>query len=307
MACYDPNFMGQKFRAGRGGGRSGDSTFVSRRGLGGAQTKETSKATAARTSLELAIETEILPRLMLAHKAFPSSPSSPRAKVTPKAKAAPEFRVDRFAHLIIAEDVGEAVSFIEALIEAGAGLEDIYLDLLAPTACLLGKFWEDDTCCFTDVTLGLIRLHQILSSLSPSFLSEGGGHGHMHRAIIAPMPGDRHTFGLVMVVDFFRRAGWDVVGWPLAVGDRIEEIVRGNRFDLVGLSLSDERQLDLAKSFIAAIRRASCNRSVVVIVGGRVFNHHPEFVQQVGADGTAEHGLQAVENAENLVALSVGQ
>jgi methanogenic corrinoid protein MtbC1 len=71
---------------------------------------------------------------------------------------------------------------------------------------------------------------------------------------------------------------------------------------MVGLSVSGERQLDLAKAVIEGVRRASRNRTIVVMVGGRVFNDHPEFVRQIGADGSGEHGLQAVERAENLVA-----
>lgn len=236
---------------------------------------------------------------MLAHKL-----RSMRSLTLPDAAEHFGARIDieKFARLIIAKNADESDAFVDALCENGACLDAIYLDLLSPAARRLGKLWDDDLCACADVAVGLSRLHHILSRLSPSFVGEGETLGQKHRAVMSTLPGDQHTFGIVMAADFFRRAGWDVIGWPLATGDRIEETVRCDAFDLVGLSISAERQLDLAKTVIEAVRRASRNRMIVVMVGGRVFNDHPEFVRQIGADGSGEHGLQAVERAENLVA-----
>ena len=54
---------------------------------------------------------------------------------------------------------------------------------------------------------------------------------------------------------------------------------------------------------IRALRRASRNRAIGVLVGGPLFIDHPELVARVGADATAIDGGQAPIQAQNLLAL----
>jgi methanogenic corrinoid protein MtbC1 len=121
--------------------------------------------------------------------------------------------------------------------------------------------------------------------------------------LLAPVPGEQHTFGLLMVMECFRRAGWDVSDeLPTSSGELVA-MVRGERFDVIGLSASCERWLDALASNIRSIRRASCNRAIVVMVGGQLFSECPELVARVRADATASDGRQVVAQAEKLLAL----
>jgi methanogenic corrinoid protein MtbC1 len=56
-------------------------------------------------------------------------------------------------------------------------------------------------------------------------------------------------------------------------------------------------------SLIGALRAASLNPSIGVMVGGQLFAAHPERAGAVGADATAADASQAVVQAEELVAL----
>jgi methanogenic corrinoid protein MtbC1 len=80
-------------------------------------------------------------------------------------------------------------------------------------------------------------------------------------------------------------------------------MVRREWFEIVGFSVSCESRIDQLTAGIRAIRRASCNPRVGVLVGGQVFNEHPEFVAMVGADATASDGKQSVLRAEQLITL----
>jgi MerR family transcriptional regulator, light-induced transcriptional regulator len=75
------------------------------------------------------------------------------------------------------------------------------------------------------------------------------------------MPGEQHTFGRVMVADFFRRAGWDV--WTDAVpgSSELVSLVRQEWITIVGLSVGSETHLEGVASTIHALRRAARNRS----------------------------------------------
>ena len=45
-----------------------------------------------------------------------------------------------------------------------------------------------------------------MHQLSPAFEGEVEHREHGRRALLVPVPGEQHTFGLLMVVEFFRRA-----------------------------------------------------------------------------------------------------
>jgi methanogenic corrinoid protein MtbC1 len=202
-------------------------------------------------------------------------------------------------------DVDAAASYVAALRAQGTLLDVIYLDLLAPAARRLGELWIEDLCDFTQVTVGLCCLQQLLHELSADFHSESADEfkAQDRRVLLAPIPGEQHTFGLYMVMEFFRRAGWDVWESPVTASHDLTEIVHRDWFEVVGFSLSCETRIEQLTAVIRAIRRASCNPRVGVLVGGRVFAEHPEFVALVGADAMAGDGKQSVLQAEQLVTL----
>ncbi|MGL4395388.1 MAG: cobalamin B12-binding domain-containing protein, partial [Hyphomicrobium sp.] len=138
-------------------------------------------------------------------------------------------------------------------------------------------------------------------AFSPFFEAEGDAKPSSGRcALILPLPGEQHSLGVLIVEEFFRRAGWDV--WaPLGINQAdLLQLVGQERFDVVGFSVSGEGLLDRIASGIHDVRKASINPHVVVMVGGRFFNEHPEYVAKVGADVTDLDGSQAVTRLEGF-------
>lgn len=248
--------------------------------------------------LAKAIEHEIIPRLMLAHRSphdCLSLPALHSQEVTSQ-------EVETFARLVLSPDENLAQACIDAMRLKGIAIETIYLHLLAPVARHLGSLWEQDLCDFTEVTIGLGRLHQVLRELSPGFSLCACDSSSGRRILLLPGPGEQHTFGLVMVSEFFRHAGWDVAGGPWEAGADPVTMVKREWFDVVGFSLGSELYLDELADNIQAVRRAALNPHVGIMVGGPIFGLHPEFVARVGADGVATDGRAAPEVAERLSA-----
>jgi methanogenic corrinoid protein MtbC1 len=242
------------------------------------------------------IESEIVPRLVLAHRAAP-------AESVRRGAAGSAERVARFADLVLEREIDAAKAFVEEVRAGGAALEEIYLELLAPAARHLGERWEADLCDFTQVTVALWRLQQIVRDLSPAFEPQADCGDRTRRALLVPVRGEQHTFGVLMVADFMRRSGWDVwAGTPASSGE-LTAILRGEWFAVVGFSVSCSQHLEGLAADIHAVRRASRNRSVGVMVGGPVFLEHPELAALVGADATAMDARQACEQAESLLAM----
>jgi len=161
--------------------------------------------------------------------------------------------------------------------------------------------WDEDECLFSDVTVGVGRLQRIMRNLSPAFGTEVDVPPDGRRALLLAAPGEQHTFGLSMVGEFFRRAGWDVVCEFDAGTEDPVGLVREEWFDVVGISAGVEARLDWLKSGIAAVRHASRNRAIGVMVGGPVFAADPTRASAVGADATARDGRQAPALAEKLL------
>lgn len=252
------------------------------------------------------IEFEIVPRLVLAHRTgFAAGVAGSASDALSNGfdwRPGSE-QVAEFSQIVLARDVADAVAYIETLRNRGTSLEAIYLDLLAPSARYLGDLWEEDLADFTAVTVGLWRLQQIVRDLGSSFVQESDQREQGRRLLLAPGMGEQHSFGLFMVGEFFRRAGWDVWAQGASTSDELVEIVRREWFAVIGLSVACESHLEGLASVILRLRRASRNRSVGIMVGGRAFSEHPEFVALVGADASAVDGRQACLQAESLLAM----
>lgn len=247
--------------------------------------------------LAKAIEHEIIPRLMLAHRNA-SDCLEPAVLATQRVTHAD---VQAFAKLVLSPDEHLAQACVEAMRQRGIPVETIYLDLLGPVARYLGDLWEQDLCDFTDVTAGLGRLQQVLRELSPAFGVANDHPTNGLRALLLPSPGEQHTFGLVMVAEFFRRAGWDVAGGPWEAGADPVVMVRREWFDVIGFSLAGHLHLDELAQTIRNVRASAVNPRLRVLVGGPVFNSHPEYADALQADLITTDGSKAPELAEMLV------
>jgi methanogenic corrinoid protein MtbC1 len=248
------------------------------------------------------LESEIIPRLILSCRNGKPDLQPEAPVITPENdfESAP---VTEFANLLIAEDSGAVSAYLADLRANGASLEWLYMELMGPAARRLGYLWEEDHCSIIDVTLGVGRLQQVLRELSPEFQQYRGLPDIRRRALLLPVPGEQHTFGLSVLMDFFRRAGWDLWGWPLLEDDDLINLVRNEWFGVIGLSVSAQVNLTGLSTLIRDLRSVSGNPDIGVMVGGPVFTKNPQLSQEVGADATAADAQQAVRQAEDLLNL----
>jgi methanogenic corrinoid protein MtbC1 len=249
--------------------------------------------------LAKAVEYEIIPRLMLAHRVSRDSVAQPQSAGE---HVSPEDVVP-FADLVLHGEDTVLRQFVEVLRERGVPIESVFLELLAPVARHLGELWERDLCTFTEVTVGLGRLQQLLREHSAAFsdtrLTEG--RGDTRRVLLMPCPGEQHTFGLSLVGEFFHRAGWEVVT-SFTTGEGAPGMVQKDWFDVVGFSLGCETGVERLAEAIAQVRRKSVNAGVSIIAGGAIFGLHPEFGDKVSADAIITDGPAAPALADKLLA-----
>jgi methanogenic corrinoid protein MtbC1 len=245
------------------------------------------------------VEAEILPRLALAR----ASVTAVQAETAPVADTTDQDTAE-LVRLLMGRDDGLAWSFVEALEQRGATPAMLYLGVITQAARQLGEMWEDDRTDFAVVTIGLGRLQQIVRALSPGFQTAAVGRSaHADTVLLLPAPGEQHTLGLVILSEFFQREGWHLLGGPVSTALDAAGIVRDHCVDVAGFSLGSLNHLDALTACIRAVRKASRNRYLAVMVGGPLFLQRPELVTRVGADSTAADAQTAVRQARGFLAM----
>jgi methanogenic corrinoid protein MtbC1 len=247
------------------------------------------------------VEHQIIPRLMMLHRQGDASAARPapvhRGTVLGEADV-----VDFTDALITGYD--HALARLRAMADAGVPPTTLCLDLMAPAARRLGELWCADLCDFTQVTIALGRLQGLLRHVAGGMApTRTGQPASLRRSIFMPAPGEQHTLGLAMVRDFFRAANWEV--WGDEPGDTrgLLNLMRRERFDLLGFSIGSERHFDELAALIARARAVSINAGLLVLVGGPLLLQQPGLAEKLGADATASDASQAILVADQLTSL----
>ncbi len=253
-------------------------------------------AAAQQAVLARTVREEVVPRLLMAHW-----PERQARGVVPQQPGAEQ--VGQLVNIVLQGSQAEVAAYVDAISDGGVPTESLLLDLLTPTARLLGEMWENDTCTFSDVTLGLMRLANVMRQLDRASSGDSKPSSTGPSALLVQMPGEQHGFGLAMVVHFFRRAGWTVRQAPVVTSADLIGLVQNTWFGIVGVSVACSDRIEALATDIRAIRRHSRNRAIGVMVGGPPFIAHPQLAAMVGADATAADGRQAVQQAQSLIGL----
>jgi methanogenic corrinoid protein MtbC1 len=243
------------------------------------------------------IESEIIPRLLLAHKGAASLVAEAGVLVELPTRE----HIAEFAGLVLVQDATAASRYIEAMVDQGFLLETLYLHLLAPAARHIGELWSQDLCDFVEVTMALGRIQHVIREFSPAFReTRDSAPVEARRILLTPAPGEQHAMGLMMLREFFLRSGWEVVGGPSTSTEEVAVQVASQWFDVIGISVGSECRLNGLASWLAALRRVSHNPSVRIMLGGPELTANPQLAGLLGADATASDARTAVLEAEIL-------
>jgi methanogenic corrinoid protein MtbC1 len=237
------------------------------------------------------ISEEILPRL-LQHHHLRREPEPPLALPSSE-------EIAEFGKLAIGPDIEAATCFFRRMQAKGHSLDTLFVHLLEPTARHLGDLWTQDKCDFIDVTVGVARLQELLHFFGAAI--EVAFEDMHHHAMLFSMAGETHLFGVDMVAKFLRGAGWTVTSGSQADPACCAELVAAEKIGVVGLTLSSLEHVDAGARIIAAVRKASRNPYIGIMVGGNIFRDNRDLALQIGADATAPDAPSAVILAKKLL------
>ena len=247
------------------------------------------------SSLVKTIEGSILPHIVEHH--LQSNRLANGQLNVPAHPSVSEAHIDALMNLLLQHDASPSANYVKELFAQGVELEELYLNLLTPVARNLGEMWDNDDADFTQVTVALWRIKQLMYDLSPIFQEYAEYKQQGKSVMLVPLPGSQHTLGLFMVSEFFARAGWRVWGELAATEADILRMVKTQWFDVVGLSASLQEQFPDLKRMISEVRAASLNPHVGIMIGSPVFNQNPKLIDDLGADMVGIDAVDALEKA----------
>jgi methanogenic corrinoid protein MtbC1 len=248
-------------------------------------------------SLRSVIESQIIPRLLQAHTSFAAS----NAQAFNTAYAPDTAQVEAFATLCAQASAEDATHLVRQLQRDGVSNDDIFLKLMAPAARCLGTWWEEDKTDFTVVTLGLLRMQQLTHDLGYDYHEAPKNVGAVRRVMLAAAPGTQHILGLVMVSEFFRKDGWQVVVEIANTEKEIFQAAANEWFDLIGFSVGLVEQIPTLAGLISRVKKSSRNPDTLVILGGPAFFGSDVTAESLGANGISLDALHGLKLACALV------
>lgn len=240
--------------------------------------------------LTTVIENDVIPRLLLTNDGEAAEASASAQELAAQLAE----RVGEFSELVVKQDDKAAMIYVEKLLGQGVPIESLFEDLLAPVARRLGELWSEDINDFFDVTTGIGRLQHIVRTFGRDFCDEVHLPLSSRCALLMPLPGEQHTFGISLLRENLLREGWRVWCGQCTMMDEVVQLVKIQSFDMVGLSGSAVHDPKALAVDLQRIRAASANKALKILVGGYAFNTQPDLVTAVGADSTATDARQAV-------------
>jgi methanogenic corrinoid protein MtbC1 len=233
----------------------------------------------------------IVPRLLLIHHGIAAAASPGERLGTAE--------IAEFAALTMLPNNDAASRYFDEMRVKSLSVETLFVHLLAPTARYLEELLEQDRCDLIDFTLGIARLQQLLAIFDAVDQIAVGGSDH--RALLVTTPGERHVFDRDLIAALMRRAGWETCAYSCRSPKDAAALVSHEWFGLLSVTLSNRSGLEKVAAVVEAVRRASSNQSIRIVVGGPVFVRDPALAVQVGADAAALDAASAVVVAERLI------
>jgi len=189
----------------------------------------------------------------------------------------------------------------------GQTLADIYLNGIAQSAKVLGERWLSDEMDFVDCTIAFSRLHRTLHEFSAEFLLEGCTEPNGFSVLLMSEPGSQHGFGIFMLSEFFRRAGWHVtLAAPQDMSD-FKRHFQTDWFDAVCLSISSDRHLEDIAMALPELMQESVNSRLKLYAGGPMAQFAPEQLNMPQAVVLNHNALKTVEVVTQAVAMLARQ
>jgi MerR family transcriptional regulator, light-induced transcriptional regulator len=198
-----------------------------------------------------------------------------------KAMTLPDSSAVRDAYLaaLLETDPQGAQIVVQAALEAGLPIGELYLSVLQPALYEIGRLWEHGEVSVAQEHLATATTQTLMARLAapPGAVAAGP------RAITTATENDLHALGPRFLADFLERDGWRVIdlGADTPTHDLVH-LVGQVRPELVCLSTTLTTNLGHAQDAITALR--GLDPPPLIAVGGHAYETDDQLAATLGAD-----------------------
>ena len=204
----------------------------------------------------------------------------------------------RYLELLLERKSREAVEVVLDAARDGMPIGEIYEKIVVPAQVQIGELWHDDDIDISDEHYATATTLSIFGQLRPFFPKVELKNRH---ALATCCSGEPHEIGLRVIADHLELDGWSVqLLGPNVPLESIHDSLTRFQIDLLVLSLTSWLHLRDLADVITVLRAQPEHANLRIMVGGGPFLALPELAEQIGADGTACSGADAVALANRL-------
>lgn len=198
----------------------------------------------------------------------------------PEQPPAPSTIRDAYLTALLRTDPAAARLVVDAALEAGMPVRDLYLTVLQDALYEVGRLWQEGQASVADEHLATATTQTLLARLSSRLAAPPRPQ---HTAVVTGSEGERHALGARFVADFLEGEGWTVVDLGASTPtDDLVRLVARLRPKLVCLSTALTTNLGPAEDAVAALRGLP-DRPLIAI-GGHAYRGDPTVAERLGAD-----------------------
>jgi methanogenic corrinoid protein MtbC1 len=198
-----------------------------------------------------------------------------------------------YLEALLARDVGAARRAIEAALDAGVPVPEIYLGVLQPALYAVGRCWAVGDFSVAEEHSATAVTQSVLGMLGPR-MRTAPKDGRL--AVVTGSPEERHALGVQMVADFLENDGWEVLNLGASTPARdLARMADMERPDVVALSTATPAGLPGAAEAVQAL--LALEPRPLVVLGGQLWQGRARAdAGMLGAD-------LVVDDARELIAL----
>lgn len=211
---------------------------------------------------------------------------------------------DQLKEAVIDGDDELAVQLVKEALEAGSEPQVLLNDGLMVGAEIVGDKFETGEFFLPELMLTGRALKAAMSLIEPALKAAYATDGSSQSSgtiVIATVQTDIHDIGKNIVSSMLTATGFDVhdLGVDVPVKTVIARAQEVNA-DIIACSALLTTSMPVMRDLTNLLETMGLRDQFKVIVGGAPIT--PQFVEQIGADGTARNAMQAVQLARHLVA-----
>ena len=202
------------------------------------------------------------------------------------------------AEAVISGNIAEVKKLTEQALNRGDKAQTILEKGLLPGMDFVGQRFKAGEMFIPEVLLSAKTMTSAMEIVRP-LLSETESKG-AGTIVIGTVEGDIHNVGKNLVAMLLEGAGFKVIDLGIDVpSEKFVDAVKTRQPNMVGLSALLTTTMPKMKEVIESLAEAGLRESVKVIVGGAPVTE--KFAKNIGADGYAPNGGEAVAKAKALL------